>query len=182
MAELQPDELRYLGIEAFKAGDYEQAIEKFNALVLISDHPFDNRWRILTLQLLGRYSEACAALQMLLDRNSTDTFALHQLGHIKSCCGDPSLRDGPMAVKLSIRLCELSEWKNWEHISVLAAAHAEVGDWDSAQQFASMALELAPDNEKARREARLNQYKQHRPFHSSVELDRSLIIERRQGE
>ena len=66
MDESNADAVRYLAIEAFKAGDYDLAIEKFDALVAVSDHPSDYRSRTLTLQLLERYSEARDALQLIL--------------------------------------------------------------------------------------------------------------------
>jgi hypothetical protein len=61
---------------------------------------------------------------------------------------------------------------------VLAAAYAEIGDWVQADHFARMALSVAPEAEKPRRQDRLDQYRQRRPFRSSPESDRLLLVRR----
>jgi hypothetical protein len=44
------------------------------------------------------------------------------------------VRDGPVAVTLATRACELSNWTDGEFVLTLAAAHAEVGDFEKAKE------------------------------------------------
>jgi len=77
-------------------------------------------------------------------------------------CPDPSRRDGPVAVELATRACELSDWADWQCLSTLAAAKAQCGDVEQACQWAARALELAPENRRAHCEAELAQYQARR--------------------
>jgi tetratricopeptide (TPR) repeat protein len=181
MAESYADALRYKAAAAFKASEYDQAIEMFDELVGITDNPLDQLWRGQALQLAGRYAEACEIYELVLRDNPSDLFALHHLAHIKASCENQSLRDGKLAVNLATHLCKLSDWQEWSDVSVLAAAHAEVGDWKQAELFANMALELAPENEKERRHRTLDQYRERRPFRSSPEMNQSLLVRREGG-
>jgi tetratricopeptide (TPR) repeat protein len=176
MVEETSDELRKRGIAAIENGNVCDALEIFEMLFTQRKDPSDEKWRGLALQLLGRYGEACECFQRRLNENPSDAYSLHQLAHLKACCEDDSVRDGRMAVELSTRLCELTKWKSWSDVSVLAAAHAEVEDWRAAQRFASLAWELAPADEKDRREKRLEQYKERRKYRSSGDGDRSSLI------
>lgn len=176
MAESYEAALRFKAIESFNAGEYDQAIRHFDELVELSHHPWDHGWRGETLYLLGRYGEACDSYELVLRLKPGDRSAMYHLAHLKASCENPALRDGKTAVDLATRVCEISDWKNWIDVSVLAAAYAEIEDWEQAERVASMALELAPDEEKGRRKHRLDQYRQHRPFRSSPEINRSLII------
>lgn len=47
---------------------------------------------------------------------------------------------------------------------VLAAAYAEIGDFESALRFARQSADLAPESEKETRRARIRQYEQGIPF------------------
>jgi Flp pilus assembly protein TadD len=176
MADSYEDSLRYKAVEAFKAGEYKNAILMFDELVELSIHPWDQLWRAKTLYLLGQYAAACNSYEQVLRMVPAEPSAMYHLAHIKATCEDPAFRNGKEAVDLATRVCELSQWKSWLDLSVLAAAYAEVGDWEHAEQFAIAAVDLAPNGEKARRQERVNQYRQHLPFHSSPESNRSLLV------
>lgn len=168
--------LRYQAISAFCAHKFADALEKFDELISLSHEPADESWRGVTLYALGRYAEACAYYESMLEREPTNARVLNYLAHIKCTCELDELRDGPRAVELATRLCEISEWKLWSHVSVLAGAYAEVGDWEQAERFASLTLQIAPSEEKDRRRNRLEQYREHRPFRCSPEQIVSLLI------
>ncbi len=64
-----------------------------------------------------------------------------------------------------MRACELSEWQTPGYLDTLAAANAEVGNFNEAEKWAERAAELA-DADKARREylARAEQYREGEPL------------------
>jgi hypothetical protein len=53
---------------------------------------------------------------------------------------------------------------HWFVLSIQAAAHAELGDFQKAVELAVRSLEAAPEEQKAGRTRRLDQFRQHRPF------------------
>jgi hypothetical protein len=69
---------------------------------------------------------------------------------------------------MATKACELSHWNEWLAISALAAACAEVGDFDAAVRWQSKAIELTPaGKDKHRRDGqeRLALYKDGKPFY-----------------
>src|SRR5262249_31771065 len=61
--------------------------------------------------------------------------------------GPDRVRDGKQAVEVATRACELTGWKNPVCIAILAAAHAEAGDFDKAVELQKKALAF-PAHEK----------------------------------
>ncbi len=80
------------------------------------------------------------------------------LALLQASCPLDQARDGHQAIENAQKACDLTHWQEWKPISVLAAAYAEVGDFDSAVCFARQALDLAPEEEKQTRINRIQQY------------------------
>ncbi len=75
------------------------------------------------------------------------------------------LRDGKKAIELATRACELSEWKEAYKLGTLAAAYAEVGEFDKAIEWQEKANRLFTDAEdKKKGEERLKLYKDKKPY------------------
>jgi tetratricopeptide (TPR) repeat protein len=79
-------------------------------------------------------------------------------------CPDPKYRDGKRAVESARRACELTGWTYSYSVGRLAAAYAEMGDFDSAVAYEEKALVLWVKEGHAGGQKQLNLYKQHRPF------------------
>jgi serine/threonine-protein kinase len=62
-------------------------------------------------------------------------------------------------VKNATKACELSDWKNYEHLCTLAAACAEAGDFENAVKWQQKAIELAREETKDDYGARRDLYK-----------------------
>lgn len=77
---------------------------------------------------------------------------------------DDTLRNGVKALELAEKLASQMGRQHWYPLSVQAAAHAELGDFQKAIELAQQSLEAAPQEEKVRRSRRLEQFRQHRPF------------------
>ena len=53
-------------------------------------------------------------------------------------------------LNLATRACELSEWKEATHLGTLAAAYAEMGEFDKAVEWQEKANNLTPSNRTRR--------------------------------
>jgi tetratricopeptide (TPR) repeat protein len=69
--------------------------------------------------------------------------AMSNLAWLLATSPDPTLRNGPEAVRWGERACELTEYKNLSVLAVLAAAYAEAGRFKEAVTTAEKAVELA---------------------------------------
>jgi hypothetical protein len=78
--------------------------------------------------------------------------------------------NGKRAVKLATIACELTNWDESVPIETLAAANAEVGNFDQAVEFQRRAMERL-DDESAKKagQARLELYQQRQPYRSKAE-------------
>jgi hypothetical protein len=79
-------------------------------------------------------------------------------------CPDPAFRDGPEAVRLATRACEVTRHTKPIYIGTLGAAHARAGSFDaavaSAQRAADLARALNLSEVAARNEELIGRYSQ----------------------
>jgi hypothetical protein len=76
-----------------------------------------------------------------------------------------AFRDDKRAVEVATRACELSSWKDADHIDTLAAGHAEAGDFRMAVRFQELAIGTGIlDNDVG---LRLHPYREGRAYRSS---------------
>ena len=107
---------------------------------------------------LADYSEA-----IRLDPKYHDAYAAR--ARTWATCRDAKCRDGKKAVESATKACELAEWKDAAHLAILAAAYAELGDFDSAVKWQIKANELYRDAAvKTYGEAALKLYREKKPF------------------
>jgi hypothetical protein len=85
---------------------------------------------------------------------------------------DPSYRDGPRAVELAQRACELTAFKQPVMIGTLAAAYAEAGRFSEAADMAERAGQLAErlgEPAIASKNKQLSElYRSGKPFHEAA--------------
>ncbi len=75
------------------------------------------------------------------------------------------VRDGHLALEMATKACELTDYRVATCVNTLAAAYAEVGDFDSAVNWSEKTIELTTDD--ARREKftqRLESYRSRKPW------------------
>lgn len=92
---------------------------------------------------------------------------LNNLAWVQSTCADQEFRDGPKAIENATRACELSDWSNYAFFDTLAAAHAEAGDFESAVQWQTKALQSADVMEQPGFRSRVELYESKRPYRQS---------------
>lgn len=97
-----------------------------------------------------------------LDPNFTDPILA--LSVLQACCPNPAFRDGSKALENAEKVCVLTDWKDWVSLSCVAAAYAELGDFEKAIQFAKQTEAIAPEEEKPTRAKRVRQFENGIPF------------------
>ena len=164
-----PDPRFNLGVVYSQKKMYPEA-EKFfrEALRLNPDLPLVNYRLAVVLSKLGRNREALVhyrqAVQLQPDMNE----AAYKLAWI--LCTNPSddLRSGKEAVAIAKDLCQRTGNKEPLYLDTLAAAYAEVGQFEEAQKTAAQALDLARSLKRDALakaiEARIDLYNNRTPF------------------
>ncbi|RIK82748.1 MAG: hypothetical protein DCC67_06830 [Planctomycetota bacterium] len=77
---------------------------------------------------------------------------------------DDHRRQGEAAIRLAERACAATDYQWWGALRSLAAAHAEIGDFDKAVELARKAQEAAPDDEAGPIHRQLRSYRAHQPW------------------
>jgi len=90
-----------------------------------------------------QFADALALFQHLLQLDPNSLDALNRVAWMLATQDDARLRNGPEAVRLAKRAGELTGNKNPASLNVLAAAYAEVGQFDQAVAQAGQAEQLA---------------------------------------
>jgi len=90
------------------------------------------------------------------------------LAFLRATCPIAEFRDGEKALELATKACELTNWKDSDYIFILAAAYAEVGDFDSAVKWQQKAIDLLTEEAtvqlRADLEERLKLYESGKPY------------------
>jgi tetratricopeptide (TPR) repeat protein len=84
------------------------------------------------------------------------------LAMVLAACPDAKVRDGKKALEAAQKAHELAKGPN--ELSALAAAHAELGEFDKAVEWQTKALESAPKAQKDQYEQRLKLYRDKKPY------------------
>jgi tetratricopeptide (TPR) repeat protein len=137
-------------------GDYDRAIANYTRAIPLAPTfalLYDGRGRAYAK--IAEFDKALADFRESIRRDPKWSHSAAHLAWLLATCPEEKHRDGKQAVEHATRACELSEWKNAEFLSTLAAAHAEVRDFEQALKWQTKALELAPEKEKPAHQARL---------------------------
>jgi tetratricopeptide (TPR) repeat protein len=117
------------------------------------------------------YAAALADLDRLVDlmRVRFDRWiyrvALNHRAWLRATCGNPSIRNGPIAVADAKKACDADRGENAEYVDTLAAAYAEAGDFTSAVATEEKAIQMSKSATEVKQySSRLELYKQHRPY------------------
>ncbi len=97
----------------------------------------------------GHVREAIELLQKAIELAPEQPLARRNLAWIYATCPDRRFRDGPKAVELARRACELSQWEDAKCRQALADAYLETGDVDRAIDELRAAVRLDPSNRTA---------------------------------
>ena len=115
----------------------------------------------------GRPREAVVHYQQSLRIDPDFTEAHNNLAWLRATSADETIRDGPQALKHARRALELAGDDDATILDSLSAACAEMGDFRQAVRWQEEAIRVAGDEMKNDLAARLQLYKQGRPYRES---------------
>ena len=157
------------GLAYSRMGEQERAIRNFNrAIELNPRHTLAYNNRAIAYLLEGHYEQAILDFEKVIElgpsralkqKNITQALirlgwgeenvqrdwpeVLSSLAWILASHQDAEIRDGAQAVRLAQRACQLTGYKVPEVLDTLAAAYAELGQFEQAVKSAQRAGELA---------------------------------------
>lgn len=123
--------------------------------------------RAYAYMALGQYQPALDDYRSALKQAPEDSDASNDLSWFLSTCPQANLRDGKRALALASHACKLTGWVEAQYIDTLAAAYAELGNFDVAVVWEQRAIDLAgPSNKDFQLELqqRLELYRRREPY------------------
>jgi tetratricopeptide (TPR) repeat protein len=169
VVQIEPCRASAYGVRALawlEKGDYEKAIQDYDRVVQLDandDAAYFGRGRAWSQK--GNYARTIEDYKHALRLDPEDINYLDNLAWIQATCPDETCCDGKEALENAKQAHQLSGGKYRNCIDTLAAAYAECGDFEKAQEWAAKVVELAIcDKDKADYLARLELYKQHKPY------------------
>ena len=161
-----------LGNVLDQAGKVSEAIAHYEQALRIKPDEAAIHYNLaLALGLEGNAAEAATHYAAALRLQADLLGALNNLAWIRAISEDARLRDGPEAVRLAQRACQLAGQRETNALRTLAAAYAEAGRFAEAVQTARQALELARQQNKLSlaesMRAGIRLYEARKPFRES---------------
>ncbi len=153
------------GLAWMLKGDLGRALVDTNeAIRLLPDEAINYNNRGTILMKRGEYAEARADLQRAIRLNPKHPNAFKNLAWLQATCPDSSFRNGAEAEANAARAWQLNEGRSAEWLEILAAAHAEAGQFDKAVDCQSRFLAACPAKATPEQQARLDDYRAGRPY------------------
>jgi tetratricopeptide (TPR) repeat protein len=149
-------------------GQRKAALEDLNHAIRFDSMKaelFRDRGQVYAME--GQWVQALADMDTALRLDPNDVEAHISQSWTLATCPEAKLRDGKKAVTSATRACELTQWKSPRPLVTLAAAFAEVGDFNGAVQMQTKAIEITPVGDPVRGyyEASLERYQASKPWH-----------------
>ncbi len=122
------------------------------------------RGRADTYLGIGKHAEAIADYQRAVKLRPDDPGILNNFAWVLATSPKDELRNGRRALEMAERACKLTDYRQAHILSTLAAAYAEIGDFDNARKWSEKAVELGSDDQKAALRKELETYRAGKPF------------------
>jgi tetratricopeptide (TPR) repeat protein len=149
-------------------GDCDRAIADFDEAIRLDPAyglAYNNRGAAYMRR--HEYARAAADFREAMRLSPQLPNSYKNLAWLQATCPEAEFRDGVAAVANTRKALDLVEHKVAEWIEILAAAHAEAGDFEEAVKWQTECLQQAPADLKAKLEAHLEGYKARQPLRIS---------------
>lgn len=153
------------GAAWFSKKDYDRAIKDLDQAIRLD--PKDRSafaTRALARRLKKDHDKAAEDYAEAIRLAPTDPNAYSGLAWMLATCPEEKVRNGKLAIHLATKACELASWNSSWLLATLAAAYAEVGQFDEAERWQRKALEDPDYRANEEFHQRLELYKQKRPY------------------
>ncbi|HEV3164811.1 MAG TPA: tetratricopeptide repeat protein [Isosphaeraceae bacterium] len=145
--------------------EYAHAVADFNEAIRLDPRnavAYSNRGLAFSRQ--RSYARALTDYNEAIHRDPSDALSYNNRAWLLATCPASAFRDGKQAVSSAQRACELADGTPSYTLGTLAAAYAELGDFESAVNWQTKAIALAPEDEKDDYRARLKLYQDKKPY------------------
>ncbi len=159
-----------------KRGQFAQAVADASRVLALNPTNFHAlRLRAYCHYLGGDFTPAAADWRAALALAPRDAESLNALAWLLAAVESP-FRNPKEAIGLSLKACEVSQWKDGRYVDTLAVAYAGAGDFENAIAFERQGLEIVGITKSLRDEmnGRLQLFKQHERYVQSREVLREL--------
>ena len=92
------------------------------------------------------FERAIQEFSSLIQTDPQNALAHMTLARIWGTCHEANFRNGKWALAEATRACELTHWHDPDCLDTLAAAYAEVGDYETAIKWQTQAIKLVRQN------------------------------------
>ncbi len=162
-----------LGNELANQGKTQQGLKEWETAIEIEPGRADIHGRIASsLSRQGDFTGAIARYRRALQIDPDHAEVLNNLAWLLATCPEASLRNGPEAVRLALKACELTRFGRTIMVGTLAAAYAEAGRFAEAATTAQKACALATEEGDgallARNQQLLDLYRTGQPYHETA--------------
>ncbi len=155
------------GVAKVELGQVDDAIKDYNRAIELDKNgalTYCNRGTAWMNK--SEFAKAQADFEQSLKLAPSLPETLNVYGWFLSTCMDDKFRDGKRAVEMAEKAVAASSQPNWYRIDTLAAAKAEVGEFDKAIELQQQVIEKAPADKKEACQTRLASYQEKKPVRS----------------
>ena len=157
-----------------KKGLYKSALKMLNDELAKKPESTDFLRTLADMELMfGHWEKAAEVYERILKLNPVDSGVLNNYAWLLATCPDDKIRDGKRALEMAVSACEITFYAEAHILSTLASAHAELGDFEKAREWARKAVELG---EKEKHESldnlksELASYEEDKPWRETSEI------------
>lgn len=119
---------------------------------------------------IGKHTEALKDYEHAYEVDPDDDALLNNYAWLLATSPDDELRDGNRAIELAKKACELTDYELPHILSTLASGYAEIGDFETAKDWAKKAVDMAEGEQKEGLQEELDSYEQKKPWREREEL------------
>ena len=149
--------------------NYDDAIEDHDKAIELSDSAVSRINRGVAYLGKGDFKKAKADFDIAEEMAPKFSEVLNATAWFLATCPDGQFRNGTKAMEKAKAACESGDWKVWYHVETVAAAAAELGQFDEAVKYAKKAKELAlTDSDKSKCDKILSLFERKKPYRTQV--------------
>lgn len=161
-----------IGLYALKLEMPRRAIAALDrAIEAESDNAMLYRFRADSYLNIGQHAKAIKDYERAQQIAPEDSGVLNNLAWTLATSPNDQVRDGERAVELATQACELTDYETAHILSTLAAAYAEIGNFEQAKEWAHKAVELNDEENDEQISKELASYERGEPWRERQQLD-----------
>ena len=165
---LKPDDHDALirrGHAYFQLRQFQEALADYNRAVELAPANAESLTNRGDAQRsLGQFAKAEADYRNAIKLDPKSAGSTRGAAWLMATCRDARYRNPALAVQYAETAYELAGTPDFQYLDTLAAAHANAGDFEKAQQRLAQALKIAPASQSGSLETRMALYRQKKPY------------------